>query len=337
VIHIINALPKTKWQNYVAQHPQGNIFHTPEMFEVFSHSEGFMPSLWAAVDDQEEVLALLLPVKAMLKSRLPRFVTTRAVVYGSVLYDHTPAGEEALNILLKTYRRRGGGDVLFTELRNLTNLSAAQPILQSNGFAYEEHLDYLIDLDCSVDQVMQNIGQRTRKQIRRALSKKEVTVEQVTRREQVKKCYELIQRTYLAAHMPLADISLFEMAFEVLYPRGMITFWTASAEGQQVACSVELPYKKVVYGWYSGLDRAFAKYTPNEILMWHVLRWSVEHGHTVYDFGGAGRPEEEYGVRTFKAKFGGKLVCYGRNTCVHHPLILQMSRLGYRLYRHFGF
>ncbi|RLI52815.1 MAG: GNAT family N-acetyltransferase, partial [Candidatus Thorarchaeota archaeon] len=74
---------------------------------------------------------------------------------------------------------------------------------------------------------------------------------------------------------------------------------------------------------------------PNELLMWHILRWGVENGYRVYDFGGAGKPDEEYGVRDFKAKFGGKLVCYGRNTCEHAPFLLKISQIGYQLVRRF--
>jgi lipid II:glycine glycyltransferase (peptidoglycan interpeptide bridge formation enzyme) len=49
--------------------------------------------------------------------------------------------------------------------------------------------------------------------------------------------------------------------------------------------------------------------------------------------GGAGNPDEEYGVPNFKAKFGGELVSFGRNICVHKPLLLCLSKLGYRIYR----
>jgi serine/alanine adding enzyme len=38
-------------------------------------------------------------------------------------------------------------------------------------------------------------------------------------------------------------------------------------------------------------------------------------------------------VRDFKAKFGGELVCFGRNTCVHAPGALWLSKQGYRLLR----
>jgi lipid II:glycine glycyltransferase (peptidoglycan interpeptide bridge formation enzyme) len=102
-----------------------------------------------------------------------------------------------------------------------------------------------------------------------------------------------------------------------------------------VACSVELPYKKTIYGWYGGTDREYGHYNPNEMLMWHVLDWGVNNGYHLYDFGGAGKPDEEYGVRDFKAKFGGDLVCFGRNTYVHSPLLLSISKKGYEAYRRF--
>jgi lipid II:glycine glycyltransferase (peptidoglycan interpeptide bridge formation enzyme) len=92
-------------------------------------------------------------------------------------------------------------------------------------------------------------------------------------------------------------------------------------------------YKDVIYGWYGGMDRAYSKYTPNELLMWHILSWGMENGYRVYDFGGAGKPDEEYGVRDFKAKFGGELVCFGRNTCIHAPFRLRLSQFGYNVYR----
>ena len=100
-----------------------------------------------------------------------------------------------------------------------------------------------------------------------------------------------------------------------------------------VAVSVELLYKGVMYGWYGGVDRAYAGYTPGELLAWHILKWGVGNGYHLYDFGGAGKPDVEYGVRDFKAKFGGDLVCYGRNICVHAPVLLYLSRWGYAAYR----
>ena len=63
------------------------------------------------------------------------------------------------------------------------------------------------------------------------------------------------------------------------------------------------------------------------------MEWGAQHGYTTYDFGGAGKPDEEYGVRDFKAKFGGKLVHLGRYIYVHAPMRLKLSEFAYSLYR----
>jgi len=316
----------------VDEHPAGNIFHRPEMFQVFARVQRHRPTLWAVVDG-ERVLALLPPVQIWLAGGPLRPLTTRAVAYGGLLCVPGMEGQTALELLLHAYTAGVDGAPLFTELRHLTDTSAAQPVLRRYGFGYEEHLNYLIDLRRSPEELLQSIGRRTRKHIQRGLRTGIVAIEEVRGREGVAVCYELLRQTYRAARVPLADRSLFEAACDVLYPQGMIRFTLARVGDTPVAASVELLYKETIYGWYGGLDRTYGSYAPNELLMWHILEWGAEHGYRVYDFGGAGRPDEEYGVRDFKAKFGGELVCYGRNVYTHSRARLQLSKLGYAVYR----
>ncbi len=331
---VVRSLPEEQWRDFVQDHPHGNIFHTPEMFEVFRRAEGHHPALWAATR-QGRILALLLPVNITLMGGLLRPLTTRSVVYGGVLCAEGAEGQEALRVLLRAYRREMNGASLFTELRNLSDLEKIQPVLIESGFAYDDHLNYLIDLAPSPEEVLQSLGRRTRKHIRRGLRQGDVNVEVMTDREGVARCYDLLAQTYNSAEVPLADLSLFEAAFDLLYPKEMIRFTLARVDEAVAAVSVELLYKDIVYGWYGGLDREYGSYMPNEMLMWNILEWGAQHGYKVYDFGGAGHPDEEYGVRDFKAKFGGQLVCFGRNTYVHSSLLLKLSAGGYELYRRF--
>jgi CelD/BcsL family acetyltransferase involved in cellulose biosynthesis len=332
-IQVVRTLREEAWHRFVDGHPQANIFHTPEMFEVFSRARGYEPDLWAAVDGDGRPLALLLPVQVTLAGGLARRLTTRAVAYGSVLSVPGAEGREALEALLREYSGEVDGSVLFTELRNLSDLSCAQPVLTECGFAYEDHLNYLIDLERPPAEVLQSFGRRTRKKVRRALRQGDVVIKVADRPEQVALCYQFLQKSYAASKVPLADRSLFEAVFEVLQPRGMVKFLLAWVDDECAASSVELVFKDTIYGWYSGVDRAHSSYVPNELLMWHILEWGAANGFRLYDFGGAGKPDEEYGVRDFKAKFGGQLVCFGRNTLVHAPLRLAVSKAGYRAYR----
>jgi CelD/BcsL family acetyltransferase involved in cellulose biosynthesis len=330
---IVQQLDESLWREFINNHPQAQIFHTPEMFQVFARTKGHQPLVWAAIGRGNRLLALLLPVQVTLMDGLFRRFTTRAIAYGSVLCASGSDGEKGLATLLETYKQEMGGRVLFTELRNLSDLSQLQSVLASRGFAYEDHLNYLVDLSCTPDEVLQRMGRRTRKNIRRALRQGDVVIEEADSLEMAAACYDLLRKTYGEAQVPLADKSLFEAAFDVLHPKGMVKFLLARIGEDYAAGSVELVYKDTVYGWYGGMDRAYSKFIPNELLLWHIFCWGAENGSRVYDFGGAGKPDEEYGVRDFKAKFGGDLVCFGRNTHVPSPVLLQSVDRAYAVYR----
>ena len=47
----------------------------------------------------------------------------------------------------------------------------------------------------------------------------------------------------------------------------------------------------------------------------------------------AGKPEEEFGVRDFIAKFGGYLLNFGCNIYMHKPTWLGISKFGYKIYQ----
>ena len=333
-ITVVNELPADIWRQFVATHPAGNIFHTPEMFRVFEQTKQHRPVLWAAVDQNGSPAALLLPVEITLFAGLLRSFTTRAIAYGSVLCLPGQQGADALNTLLRAYTS-GVSLPIFTELRNLSDLQNIQPVLNENNFVYEEHLNFLIDIGLPVDTVWRNIRRSARKNIGKALRKDVLQIEEARTPAQIAACYAIFQETYSNAQVPLVDSSLFESAFKVLYPEGMIKFLLGRIDNEYVAASAALLYKDVIYGWYRGFKRAYSSYIPNDLMVWHILKWGAENGYQLFDFGGAGKPNQEYGPRKFKAKFGGRLVNYGRNTLVHAPTTLRLSQTAYQVIRKF--
>lgn len=332
---IVRELDEKLWGEFVYNHPYGSIFHAPEMFRVFVQAEGYRPDLWAVVNSVGRILALLLPVRITVLGNMFLRISTRSVGFGSILCSEDTEGMEALDLLLGAYARDVSGPPLFTELRNLANLDDYQPVLRKNGFVREDHLNYLVDLGRTPEDILMDIGPRTRKAIRRGLRAAKVVVEEVNSLDGVSACYGLLRKSYDAAHVPLASPSLFEAAFALLQPKGMIRFTLARVDGSPAATSIDLLYKNVMFGWYGGVDRSLCEYMPNELVQWHVLEWGANNGYRLYDFGGAGKPDQKYRVRDYKAKFGGDLVNFGRNTCVHAPGLLKLSEVGYQILRRF--
>jgi len=329
-MRIVSNLDRDLWKKFVDDHPQGNIFHTPEMFEVYKSAKEYHPSLWAVVEN-ERVLALHLPVQITLVGGPSRYLTTRDVDFGGVLVEQSEHGRQALALLLREYNLHMSGAPLFTEFRNFSDQTYVHNILVSQGYKYEDHLNYLVDLRRDKETILGSFTRSTRSNIRKTLREGNIVVDQITDRTMLPQFYNLLTKTYKKARVPLADISLFEATFNILVPRNMAYFAIASVNGTPAASQVSLLYKDVALGWYNGVDRTFRN--CNELVMWDVIWWSAKHGFSVFDFGGAGKPEEESGVRKFKAKFKGDLVNYGRHTCIHAPVRMKISETAYQVAR----
>jgi serine/alanine adding enzyme len=234
--------------------------------------------------------------------------------------------------LLHWHNDISGRRCLFTELRHRDDASSLQPALASAGFEHEQELNFLIDVSGGPDAVWDRFDRSACKNVRRA-ERDGLHVEEVNTAEGVSECYDLLRQVYAAVDIPLADISLFQASLDVLQPLGMVRMMLArSPEGLAGARAVLL-YKDRVFDWYAGADREMRDSRPNDFLVWRTLEWAATHGYGLFDFGGAGHPDVPYGVRDFKAKFGGQLVNHGRVRCVHAPRLLRLSEAAYALLR----
>jgi hypothetical protein len=330
---VTEDLDQSQWRLFVENHPEGNIFHTPEFFQVLRKSEGYEPILMAAVDENDHIQAIFNPVIINRIGGIFKKLSSYALVFGGVLPADGNKGQRALSLLLQTYEKKIKGRALLTEIRNVTDQSLVQPLLDRYGYKYEDHLNYINNLKSDQHTVFRNFGARLRKQIRREIKKRKVHIEEVKNRDQVSICYNLLRRSYRNARIPFSNRDLFQNAFSLLHPKGMILFTLAYVDATPVATSVDLIYKNRIYGWYGGVNRDYSAYVPNEMLTWYIFQWGMKKGLYIYDFGGAGKPGKKYGVRDFKSKFGGELVCFGRNTNKHNPIILALSKVGYEIYR----
>ena len=143
--------------------------------------------------------------------------------------------------------------------------------------------------------------------------------------------YKLLELSYGRSQVPLADPSLFHATIERL-PAETIKLLLVEHEGQPVTAGISLVYKGLIFAWYGGTQR-IKGITPFDCLTWEEIRWGNENGCSVYDFGGAGWPNEDYGPRKYKSKFGSQLVHYGRYRKVYSTLKLALAESAYKAAR----
>lgn len=329
---LVNSLSEADWRQFVNAQPQSSIFHTPEMCAAFARAPGHHFSLWAALNDAGQPVALLLPVSQTLFNGPWRAWTTRTVVYGSVLCAPGPESRAALPQLLAAYTRQARTCALFTELRNTSDLGEWQPLLAGSGFVYEPHLNYLIDLTQPEKTLWQNVRANARRNVQKA-RKVGVVIDEIRDPARLPEVYAILKAVYQRLQVPLPEAEFFQAAYELLAPNDQLRVWAARLGETCIGALTLLQHNGVLLYWYTGTLREYSAHRANDLLVWQALEWGHRQGYRLFDFGGAGRPDEPYGVRDFKAKYGGELVEYGRNVCVHSRLRLQVGQLGYRLLR----
>jgi hypothetical protein len=333
-LRVVRRLDEDVWRGFVSAHPNGQIFHTPEMFDVFRRARGHTPSLWATVDERGEPHALLLPVEVTVWRGPLRRLTTRAVVYGGALCTEGSLGKAALDMLLRSYGTTMRGRALFTELRNSADTAPFDAPLREHGFVHEPHLNFLVDLDRPLADIEHSIRSNARRNIRRA-RQSGVEVETVTDSTRLVAAHTILSSVYRRIQVPLPDLSLFTSAFDILHPRAGMEVLIARVQGADIGVLTLLFHRATVLYWYTGVLREYSSHRANDLLVWRALELGREAGCRVLDFGGAGKPDEPYGVRDFKAKFGGQLVDFGRDVLVHAPRTFKVSEAGYRVMRRF--
>lgn len=127
---------------------------------------------------------------------------------------------------------------------------------------------------------------------------------------------------------------MFQAVLDYL-PTGSVRIRTAFDGEKPVASIISLLHAGRIHSWYGGTLR-LAGLPPFACWVWDDICWGGQHGNSIYDFGGAGWPHEDYGPRKFKARFGGSEVRYGRYLSTYSKLRLRLAELAYGFSRRLG-
>ena len=324
-------IDRNEWSQFVKNHPHGNIFQTPEMYDVYLSTKNYEPVFLAIVNIRNEIAGTLLAVIQKEYSGFLGSFTARSIIFGGpIIKDDNPG---VLDLLLKEYEKVIGKKAIYLQVRNFWMQSYQKDIFKKYDFVCEDHLNIVINLqNRSCEELWRAFKGEVRTNVRRA-QKKGVTIKNVTEPNEIKKVYSILEKVYYRMKKPLSSITLFENSLLCLHPKNFFQCFLAEVNGEIVGTAIRLTYKKVIYAWYDGADRNYASYKIQDILNWHVMTWALDNHYQLFDFGGAGKPGIPYGVRDYKKKFGGELVNYGRYEKIQKPIIFRIAKVGFKIWQ----
>jgi len=323
-------LKEAGWELFVSEHPEGNFFQLPQAFDLFQSVKGYHPSVFGIIENGA--------VKGILVSVIQREnafygpLTSRSVIWGGPLVNDPGDAHD----LLRAYHQFTKSKAIYSQVRNIFDCSHLKPAFEANGFNFLEHLNFKIPThQLQPEELLLQMSKSKARQIRKGLQSAEIII--ATQQTEVDDFYLLLRKTYKEkVHKPLPPKIFFDAFFHTTCKQGFGQYLLIKHEDKIIGgIMAPLLPGKAIYEWYiAGLDKEHKDQYPSILATWAAIEYGAKFNLNNFDFLGAGKPDQDYGVREFKSKFGGELVSYGRFEKVFNPLLMRIGETGLKLYKH---
>ena len=320
-------IDQQQWQALIDRSPYATWFQNKEAYEFYAANPDEMTPFALGIEENGHLAGVIVGYTTQEKNPIKQLFTARSIIIGGPLLDEH-ISSDALSALLVAVKQVTKG-AIYVETRNFNDYSKWKEICEQCGFQYQPHLNFHVDTTLPWETIENNIGKHRRKYIR--LSYRDgVEVELEPTLQQVKEYYAVLQDLYRTkVRMPLQPWSFFERLYHLPSCKYLLVLYNNQVVGGSICMTLK---DHGVYEWYAcGKDGMFRNIHPSSVTKHIGMKYASDNGYKVFDMMGAGKPNEAYGVRDFKAEFGGELVEHGRFLCVRKPLLYWIGKIGVKL------
>lgn len=329
-ITIRPACQVPQWDEFIARHPGGSLFHTTAMIHAFQNTDGYEPLSLAAVNHDDEIVGLLVAVKISLAGMWPTSMTSRSIFFAEPIAVQGELGRHAIHQLMAEHDHRMSDQVVFSEIRPMSIADPCGDEYLQAGYEHFHYNNYELDLATSPDEIFRRMSPKRRNNIR-ANQRRGLTVREADPVGELATFYEHLTHSHSRSHVPLVEIGYFEQIF-ARFPKDQIRLTIADLNGKPIASACHLIFNGRVYWSHAGTYR-IRGIAAQASLVWETIQWAIEKQHRVYDFAGAGWADEKYGPGIFKERFGGRHLNVGRYRKVYSKWRMKIAETGYRITR----
>lgn len=312
--HILtyDLIDRQQWSELVRTSETGTWFQSPEAYDFFASLPELMEPFVYGVERAEKLCAVCVGYVTKEPNPIKQFFTRRAIIIGGVVVAANCAKEDIV-ILLNYVRKELKPKSIYIETRNFNDFSPWKEAFEAAGFVYKPHLNF------HVDPATNNLSDNRKRQ----LKKSDAVVSEGVNELEIREWYEVLSELYRTkVKTPLWPIDFFLEA----YRQGIAKFLLVKHEGRIIGGSMVVADERTVYEWFEcGLNAECKDQYPSVMATWGGIQLAHQSGCTRYDMMGAGEPGVPYGVRDFKAEFGGQMVEHGRFLCVCKPMLYRLG------------
>ena len=337
-----DQIDQLQWQELVQSSAVATWFQTDEAYR-FYQSVGGMQAFAYGVSENGRITGVVVGYTTQEKCKFKQHFTCRTIIYGGPLLAND-ISDEALTALLEAIRNphysepserstatrstaSHASDLqaqpIYVEIRNFHDYSRWKSVFTHSGFAYQPHYD--IHVHCNDTH---NISRRRQRELKRAITNGAIVCEAQSEQE-VREWYLILSQLYREkVRTPLFSVDFFLQFYRNKVGKYLLVKHEGKIIGGMMCPILE---GKAIYEWYvCGADEEYKELYPSVVATHAAIEYAKTNGLPLFDFMGAGNPDEAYGVRDFKMEFSGELVEHGRYLCVRKPMLYWIGKMGVR-------
>jgi lipid II:glycine glycyltransferase (peptidoglycan interpeptide bridge formation enzyme) len=301
-----------------------NFFQTPDAISFFE-AVG-LETFKLVARNEHDVLAVLSGIIQKEKGVKSNF-TSRAIIFGGPIFS-SEIEDDDIKELLDNLVAQLKSKVIYIEFRNLNDYTPFVKAFKNSGFEYHSHLNF--HLNCNDEILMKKrMSSSKLRQVKKSL-KEGAQVIEAKNIDQIEAYYKILLHLYKTkVKTPLPSLDF----FVTLWLRNTSKFFLIEYNNEIIGGIVAPIFEnKAIYEWFvCGKDGMFKNVYPSILATWAAMDFASQNNIPRFDFMGAGKPDEDYGVRDFKSKFGGELVEHGRFCYVTKPFLYEVGKTAVKI------
>jgi len=335
VIKIPDFIFETKWDGFISSCKDGTVMQSSFAFHLFDLTNNSTPVLITCFENNGNIIGSLLGLHIRESKGIKGFFSSRVVIYGGpVIADAHPDQDSILQLLLEALVQEVQHKSIFIQIRASCDLSSFEHVFRKFGFIWSPRLNLLIDTS-NQKHVIKDISSSRLRQIKKSIQRGAQIIAPENK-QQLFDFYNILNNLYRKkVRKPLPDFSFFETFYNLTQNSDFGKIFLITYEDRIIGGIISPLYPgKTVYEWYvCGLDEEYKSkgIYPSVLATWAAIEFATNNNFEQFDFMGVGKPDEEYGVRDFKKRFGGQIVNYGRFIRINNNFLYSVSELGYNL------
>ena len=323
----VEQIDLESWKGLVKSSAVATWFQTYEAYGFYETMPSVMKPYVYAMEVGDTLKAVVVVYITQEKNPIKQFLTRRAIIVGGPLFDNNLSAEDVTWFMSKVKKELSGKSI-YVETRNFNDYSKWKEGFIKAGFNYVPHLNFHVNT--STKEIIEgNISKSRKRDIRVSFRDGAVIINEPSI-EQVRAYYAILADLYQTkVKLPLFPLDFFEKLYELKSSRFLLVELNGEIIGGTVCVCLE---NNTLFEWFvCGKDGAYKNIFPSEVATYAGLQCATDDGCSKFDMMGAGSPNVKYGVRDFKAKFGGELVEHGRYLCVCNSLLYKIGKLGVQI------